>query len=57
MMVQDAKQDVSNLYRKMSQGFDKKKKKKSEQDMEKLFEGLNDELNISELRQDIDRLK
>jgi|JI9StandDraft_1071089.scaffolds.fasta_scaffold738165_1 hypothetical protein len=57
MMVQDAKQDVSNLYRKMSQGFDKPAEQKSEQDMEKLFEGLNDELNISELRQDIDRLK
>ena len=57
MMVQDAKQDVSNLYRKMSQGFDKPAEQKSEQDMEKLFEGLNDELNISELLQDIDRLK
>jgi peptidoglycan hydrolase CwlO-like protein len=51
MMVQDAKEDVNRLYRKMSKGYS------DASGMEKVFEGLNDELNISELKKDIDRLK
>jgi hypothetical protein len=50
MMVQDAKEDVNRLYRKMSKGYS------DASGMEKVFEGLNDELNISELKKDIDRL-
>jgi peptidoglycan hydrolase CwlO-like protein len=51
MVVQDVKEDVSKLYRKMSKGYS------DASGMDKVFEGLNEELNISELKKDIDRLK